>query len=276
MSNQQYYLLLSKAQELDIKLDLLLAPEVKLPAEIIVDEAKSLELKSEFPTKPSSLVPRIIVSDDIAKSSTSLMNKLQESCGDKKIFAINIEDLMVSDLFPSFDTKIKESPEDATKYKFQLSKLTSEIDDKLANGDKIIIKGRFNDKLLTMLHQHLLATEKSYENLYFVMEEKEQSVFEEKASIYKKLSFLPSSQYRLESRELKSKNTLEIITLPYFQESDDGVGVVQRSAQSQVDYSIHLTREKIENGDIFVEAIVVKLLLQARHLNTDAMVSCRP
>jgi len=255
LSNQQYYLLLSKAQDLDIKLDLLLAPEVKLPAEIIVDEAKSLELKSEFSTKPSPFEPRIIVSNDIAKSSTILMNELQKSCGDKKIFAINIEDLMVSDLFPSFDTKIKESPEDATKYKFQLSKLTSEIDDKLANGDKIIIKGRFNDKLLTMLHQHLLATEKSYENLYFVMEEKEQSVFEEKASIYKKLSFLPSSQYRLESSKLKSKNKLEIITLPYFQETDNGAGVFQGSAQSQVDYSIHLTREKIENGDIFVEAI---------------------
>ncbi len=255
LSNQQYYLLLSKAQELDIKLDLLLAPEVKLPAEIIVDEAKSSELKSEFSTKPSSLASRIIVSNDIVKSSTSLMNKLQESCGDKKIFAINIEDLMVGDLFPSFDTKIKESPEDATKYKFQISKLTSEIDDKLANGDKIIIKGRFNDKLLTMLHQHLLATEKSYENLYFVMEEKEQSVFQKKASIYKKLSFLPPSQYRLESHELESKNKPEIITLPYFQETDNGAGVFQGSAQSQVDYSIHLTQDKIENGDIFVEAI---------------------
>ena len=298
LSTQQYYLLLSKAQEHKIKIDLLLAPQINLPKEINKKITESHELKNELllrhnvkfkddspqdtselsSTISSTKTPRIIITNDIAKSSSDLLNTLNQSnegqSSRQSISVVNVEDLSVSDLFPSFDTQIVEtstpdSAKDLKKYQFRLKQLTSEIDEKLAIGDKIIIKGNFNDKLIKMLHQHFLATEKSHENLYFVIEEKDSTKLSSSldstqatnSGIYQRLSFLPSSQYKLEQHDLdKQTQSTHKILLPTSSHlyEDDGAGVgfsLEPQRFERTDYSTIITAESVQSGSVFVEAI---------------------
>ena len=179
LSINQWYLLLKKAQENSVQLDLKIAKGVKIPENA---ELKSLLQITQFSpeTSPSHQSPestetpsskRIFIVDDSSKFIKTNVAQFGANPFQEAII-VDIEEQGFDALFGKRDFKISESKDG--KQSFAVYKESNGLEDILiAHPDKkIILRGEFDDSTIQLLTEKMLSNETKYQNLYFVFEDK--------------------------------------------------------------------------------------------------------
>jgi len=203
LSKNQWYCLLKKAQNMGVELQLYLAPEINLPAEIedvkksppIFDVDSVHEEKREEPIIAQK--PRII----IAQNTSAVAKTLRADA------VFDVEDYSYADLLDDV------TPPKIDKSGFKdFYKIRSQLLERLEAGEKIILKGKFESNLLQMLHPLLSGKyPAAVNNLTIIIEESDLPM---PGATYEPLAFLPPRSYEIQ--EINQKKTRP---LPPFKET---------------------------------------------------------
>ncbi len=221
LSEQQFYCLLNQAQQYQVSLELYLAKEVKMPDrgfKEFTQEYKPIPSFEEttkpqyiFPTPatissepPQLFLPTVSMSQPILKSPPRIIitNNIEESLAEfkqtqpakKPLNLVNIEDVLYGDLFGKTQHQLISSNGGAQHFSFE--KIESAIKTKLDAGETVILKGKFSDELLSLLHPQILDMQQNYSNLHFIIEDKKISQSQSEST---KLSWLDPSLYQIKS-----------------------------------------------------------------------------
>jgi energy-coupling factor transporter ATP-binding protein EcfA2 len=225
LTTQQFYCLISKAKEHQIELAIYLAKGVAIPLKSAEDFKKFEEKLPIYPPSSALIdkvrrVPinpqRIIITNNINQALleiTQSINKSQilavaNNFSPKKINLVNVEDIFYSDLFTKIDYHL--TTKDSQDKKFVFSLIIGQVQQKIQAGEIVILKGKFDDELLSLLHPHILDLEKKYQNLYFIFEEEIKKTTKE----LPKFSWLDSKSYLFKHYPLKEKIKLPLIEEP--------------------------------------------------------------
>ena len=140
LSDGQWYCLFSEAQKSGLKLELYLNWGVKIPHQV-----RASEIDGDQPFETQKITAHVFVSKD----TESALEKVKESLSD--IYAvIDVEDFSYQDLVERVDFE-------TTKSGFiDFQKTKSQVVEKLKEGKKIILKGKFSEGLLNSLSPLLI------------------------------------------------------------------------------------------------------------------------
>ncbi|MFT6331815.1 MAG: hypothetical protein ACJAW3_000133 [Lentimonas sp.] len=142
LSDNQWYILLNKAQIHNVQLEIYLAPNIPLPEK--VKHNKLNFIPPESTSKSLENIPTIIVSNDAGQTIRGL--------GDNYVVIdledVTSEDLTVGATFETFEGGFN-----------NFEKTRSDLITALKQGKKIILKGRFDPELLQILEPFLSGKE---------------------------------------------------------------------------------------------------------------------
>lgn len=222
LSDQQYYCLFNEALRNSVTLNLRLAPDVKLPAEVKTEEIPK-ETRREQTLLPK---PRIFVTNDPLKT-------LEKISADESFWAVlDVEDYDYKQLFGKIDYSRTQDGYENFREVF------SEFAEKLIDGKKIVLKGEFPRELMLVLHPILCSSDPKFQairdNLVLIVENKK---LEEFQSNHRDLGFLSTRDYVVEHHDLSKKSPH---TEFEFQETSE-----KKSEQSGLENSQQKAREFI-------------------------------
>ncbi|MFZ9470814.1 MAG: hypothetical protein ACO26G_07205, partial [Rickettsiales bacterium] len=239
LSTNQWYLLLKKAQENAVQLDLKIAKGVNLPDN---EDLKSLLqitqfsdersderslIGSQFLLQTSSTSPqlsdsketssprRIFIVDDSSEYIKTQTTKLGARPFQEAII-VDIEEQNFDSLFGKRDFEIKKSKDtgisgvdgvdgvdgaSGDKQSFVVYKESNGLEDILTKhpDKKIILRGEFDKSTMQILTEKILSADPKYQNLYFILEDKNLTETSQEAELQKlsktSLAFLGADFY---------------------------------------------------------------------------------
>ncbi len=191
----QSYCLMFNAKKHRVSLEIYLAKNVKFNINFnrfikAVDNSLAVDHNPLSSSKKST----IKITNNVEKEFISLKEELITSNTDSKvkINLVNVEDVSYSALFSHKTFKVVNQDEhqlvnDEQRH-FTFEKKISEVQDKLNNNEIVILKGKFPNDLLALLHPQII---KAHPNLYIIIEEQGIIPASKKSS---QLPFLDSNQ----------------------------------------------------------------------------------
>jgi len=239
LSTEQSYSLLNEALKYNVALDLYLAPNITILSEINCD---AITDENNNEPKIDSKKPQVI--------ATNNPNELvEEILQDTSIYAvIDVEDYNYQQLFA--ETKYEKTADGYENFE----EIFSEFYKKLAEGKKIILKGKFPNDLLLILHPILCSSDPKYskiqDNLILIIED---SGITQNQSKYAPLEFLGDNGYLVKSYDLSN----------------------QKLAQSPFDF-FEDTKEDSQNLDLEDSGTESKEFIEARKSKLNEMIQENP
>ena len=194
----QSYCLMFNAKKHRVSLEIYLAKNVKFNNNFNrFNKALDSSLAVDHNPLSSSKKSTIKITNNVEKEFISLKEELITSNNDSKvkINLVNIEDVSYNDLFAQKTFKVVNQDEqqlvNGEQQHFTFEKKISEVQDKLNNNEIVILKGKFPNDLLALLHPQILKT---HPNLYIIIEEQGIIPTSKQSS---QLPFLDSNQYSI-------------------------------------------------------------------------------
>ncbi len=160
LSESQWYCLFNESQKHNVQLELHLAPQVKVPANV-----KSANL-AENESENLSNIAQIFLTNDCKKTLEGILKDGEEYKGEATEFfaVVDVEDCAYQDLIEKITFKTTASGF------IDFEKSESELLTKLQEGKKIVLRGQFAPDLLQMLEP--ILTSEIGKNLTLIIENK--------------------------------------------------------------------------------------------------------
>lgn len=170
----QLYCILFNAKKHGVSLELYLAKDIKFEDQAFMQFKKSLE--TVVVAQPDDAIQdtspsRITITNNVELEFDELAKSLGNSIDhkDKSINVVNVEDVLFSDLFSKPELQIQQgNPNIHFTFQQKVSEVMTKLDSEI-----VVLKGKFPNDLLSLLHPQILDLKTQYPNLYFIIEEQE-------------------------------------------------------------------------------------------------------